>query len=213
MRILVASAFSAFALAILGGCPESMGSAGKAPDASATKGAPVNTSEITRYPYEKKLKDVPGTLLKDGVARKSPPDGPPITTVPQGTTVTQIAQTSDSFLVTFDDPSSGARKMGWIAENAFTNAPVPVIGGGGGGGGGHATSSSGGATSSSSGGAPPPNPGGNTIFTQPVNGQCPSGFVKSNVGCHRTCGADGDCPSGVKCKSGMVGPTKICTTG
>ena len=222
MRAIARALVSSVAVGLvasLAGCPN-MGSTGAGSrDAAPVTSEPVNSNDVTRYPYEKKLKDVSATLLKEGIARKSPPDGPPITTLPKGTVVSQIGQTSDSFLVTFDDPSSGAKKMGWIVENAFSDAPAPVARAGGGGGGAAGGSSSGGhgsgssSTSSSGGGITPPTPGGGTIFTQPVNGQCPSGFVKSNVGCHRTCGADGDCPSGVKCKSGVIGSTKICTTG
>ena len=62
-------------------------------------------------------------------------------------------------------------------------------------------------------GTPAPAPPAGTVFTQPVNGQCPAGFVKSNVGCHRACSADSDCPSATKCKSGVVGSSKVCTTG
>ncbi len=136
------------ALAALAGCPRSLGGAGAGdtPDASSAPTEPVNEKDATRYPYEKKLKDVSATLLKDAVVRKSPPDG--------------------------------------------------ALG-----------------SASSSSGASPSAPTGSTIFTQPVNGQCPAGFAKSDVGCHRKCGGESDGPAGVKCKSGMLGSTKICTTG
>jgi hypothetical protein len=184
----------------LAGCPRSVGTVATA-DAGAATNEPANANDITRYPYEKKLKDVSATLLKDGVVRKSPPNGTPITTLPKGTSVTQIAETSGAFLVTYDD-ASGKRMMGWIEENAFSTAPAPVAHGGGGGGGG----------SHDAGPAPPPPPPG-TIFTPPVNGQCPSGFVKSTAGCYRACSADSDCPSATKCKAGVAGSAKVCTTG
>jgi hypothetical protein len=195
---------------LLTACPRTgSDTAGTPRESGAASASPVNEKDITRYPYEKKLKDVPATLLKDGVVHKSPPDGPVITTLSKGTTVTQIAHTTDAFLVTYDDPS-GAKMMGWIVESAFTNAP-PVAAAGGGGG----TSSSGGGArgGGASDAAPPPAPPAGTIFTQPTNGQCPAGFAKSNVGCHKTCGSDAECPSGTKCRSGVIGSTKICTTG
>ena len=204
MRTFTIVAIVAFAA----GCPQSVGSTGASVDAAASL-EPTNAADITHYPYEKKLKDVPATLLKDGVVHKSPPDGPVITTLSKGTTVTQVAQTSDSFLVVFDDSSSGGRKIGWILENAFTLAPPPPVAGGHGGGGG----GGGGGSTGKDAGPPPPAPGGGTIFTPPVNGQCPAGFAKSNIGCHKTCGADGDCPAGTKCKAGVIGSTKVCTTG
>ena len=215
MRILGVFAILAFTA----GCQRSMGASDRAPDAAgaAANATPVNASDVTRYPYEKKLKDVSATLLKDGVVHKSPPDGPTITTLTKGTAVTQIAETSDSYLVTFDDPNGGDRKMGWIHENAFTDAPMPVAGGGGGGhGGGHGGGGGGGGGGSrggGGGGTPPPAPPPGTIFTQPVNGLCPVGFAKSSAGCYKTCNADADCPSGVKCRSGVVSSAKVCTTG
>jgi hypothetical protein len=212
MRRLVVAALVPLTLA---GCPRSMGTMAEGHDSGPTSSEPANANDVTRYPYEKKLKDVPATLHKDGVVRKSPPDGTPITTLSSGTTVTQIAETSGAFLVTYDEPRSGKRMMGWITENAFSTAPPPIAHGassGGGGGGGGGTSGGGGGASHDAG-TPPAAPPAGTVFTQPVNGQCPAGFVKSNVGCHRACSSDGDCPSGTKCKSGMISASKICTTG
>jgi hypothetical protein len=83
--------------------------------------APANADDITRYPSEKKLDAVPAVVLRDSAdVRKSPPNGPVIATLPKGTTVSEIAQSGPSFVVTFDDPTSGRRLMGWINDDAFT---------------------------------------------------------------------------------------------
>jgi hypothetical protein len=182
-----------------------VGTTGSGADAAvATSSEPANVNQVTRYPYEKKLKDVSATLLKDGVVRTSPPNGPPIAMLSKGAAVTQIAETSGAFLVTYDDPTSGKRMIGWIDENAFSTAPPPATHGAGGGGAPGVGRDA---------GPPPPPPAPGTVFTPAVNGQCPQGFVKSSVGCYRACSADGDCPSATKCKAGVVSSSKVCTTG
>jgi hypothetical protein len=94
---------------------------------AAASQAPANADDVTRYPNEKKLDAVPAVVLRDSAdVRKSPPNGPILSTLPKGTTVSEIAQSGSSFVVTFDDPTSGKRLMGWINDDAFT--PGPPVG-------------------------------------------------------------------------------------
>jgi hypothetical protein len=87
--------------------------------------SPANANDITRYPTEKKLDSVPAVVLRDAAdVRKSPPNGPVVSTLPKGTTVTEIAQGESSFVVTFTDPASGRRLMGWMNEDAFSPGPA-----------------------------------------------------------------------------------------
>jgi hypothetical protein len=87
-----------------------------APAALAT-----NEGDVARFPDETKLADVPATLQRTYNVREAPPNGVVIAGLAKGTAVTQIAQRSTSFLITFDNAKApGTKLMGWVHRDAFS---------------------------------------------------------------------------------------------
>jgi hypothetical protein len=87
-----------------------------APAALAT-----NEGDVARFPDETKIADVSATLQRTYNVREAPPAGAVIVGLNKGTSVTQIAQRSGSYLIVFDDPKvPGTKLMGWIHRDAFS---------------------------------------------------------------------------------------------
>jgi hypothetical protein len=98
------------------------------PDAGVTvimPAAPVNESEVTRYPNERKLTG-DALLPRAAVARKSPPNGAEVARLPAGTSVKKMADVSDGLLVMFEEPTTKSRMVGWLELGALGDA-LPVV--------------------------------------------------------------------------------------
>ena len=189
--------------------------------AAAGSGPITNEKSVTRYPTEHKL-DEDGIVPKDVVAHQSPPNGQMVAVIPANTTVKKIASVPGGTLVVFTD-TSGARMMGWLDEQAFTVAPVaptttlrfiPTIRDAGGGGTTPPT-----VVDAGGGGTTPPTVvdagGGGAKAVTPVkpavNGKCDAGWIIFPTGsttCRKTCSADAECGTGLKCAP--KGSQKLC---
>ena len=84
--------------------------------------AATNENDISRFPDEKKLENVTGTLLRVTNVREIPGIGKIVTSLAKGGTVTEIAQRGTFFLVVFEKDSK--KLMGWISQDSFTAQPA-----------------------------------------------------------------------------------------
>jgi hypothetical protein len=109
---------------------------GPGPDAEADAMAMVdagttltvaNESEVTRYPDETPIANIPATLrwsVTDARTQASRVQGAIVAALKAGTAVKKIAERQGFFLVVFADPRDARRnEEGWVAEAAF--APEP----------------------------------------------------------------------------------------
>ncbi len=94
------------------------GDAATTPAATTGGTGAVNENDVARFPDETKLADVQATVKRFASIRESPSTGKVVVQVNSGTTVTEIAQRQNFFLVTAD--SGGQKKMGWLTADAFT---------------------------------------------------------------------------------------------
>lgn len=104
-----------------------------APDAMAMvdAGAPTptaaNASEISRYPDETPIANVPATLhwsVTDARTQASRVQGAIVAALKSGTAVQKVAERQGFFLVVFADPRDASRnEEGWVAEAAFEPEP------------------------------------------------------------------------------------------
>ncbi len=89
----------------------------------------MNAKDIQRFPDETKIDHEAATLTQLATVRTTPPRGEPIVNIETGTAVQKLASRADSFLVSFTNPKTGSRTMGWIPQDAIGGtAPPPVIG-------------------------------------------------------------------------------------
>ena len=82
--------------------------------------AAANENDISRFPDEKKLENVTGTIQRVTNVREIPGIGKIVTTLAKGGTVTEIAQRGTFFLVVFENPKDQKKLMGWISQDSFT---------------------------------------------------------------------------------------------
>ena len=93
-----------------------------APPPVATPAA-TNENDISRFPDEKKLENVTGTIQRTTNVREIPGIGKVVIQLAKGGTVTEIAQRGTFFLVVFQSPKDQKQLMGWVSQESFT-APV-----------------------------------------------------------------------------------------
>lgn len=86
-----------------------------------------NEDDIARFPDETKLENVAATTKRPYKVRDAPPAGAIVVTLTNGQTVTQIASRGKYFLVTFDDPKTSKKLMGWVHEDAFVAAAPNAV--------------------------------------------------------------------------------------
>jgi hypothetical protein len=98
-----------------------------APPAVAAPTA-TNENDVSRFPDEKKLENVVGTLQRTTNVREIPGIGKIVATLAKGGTVTEIAQRSTFFLVVFQNPKDNTTLMGWIGQESFTAPPAVEAG-------------------------------------------------------------------------------------
>lgn len=236
-------------LSVLAACPGKKkqaddGGAGAAAEAGAMAGPggfvdkPIeNEKEVTEYPQERDVNEV-AVLLRDTKARKSPPNGPEIASLPANTTVKKLVQKESSFRIAFDDPTTGKRLCGWVPEDAFSPAPVATAtathtahaapkkdagaasvatADAGGGSASTAMDAGGGAAAGgkdAGGGAAlaSADAGGGAA----AGGSCPAG--QRDVGapgkpmCLKLCAKNGDCPDGNRCSASKFGKPAVCVS-
>ncbi len=83
----------------------------------------ANENDVSRFPDEKKLENVLGTLQRVTNVREIPGIGKVVATLAKGGSVTELAQRDKFFLVAFTNPKDQRRLMGWVNQDSFT-APV-----------------------------------------------------------------------------------------
>ncbi len=122
---------------VLAGCPKKNGGAADAAADGATAAmldaAPAgpeaaNVDAIARFPDESAIDHQAATLQwSANNARKAPPSGAIVATLPKGTNVVQLAAHDKYVLVTFDNPKNASeRLMGWVIKDAFSAQQVVV---------------------------------------------------------------------------------------
>ena len=88
--------------------------------AAGGRAAAANENDISRFPDEKKLDNVAGTIQRPTNVREIPGIGKVVATLAKGGTVTEIAQRDTFFLVVFENPKDQKKLMGWIGQESFT---------------------------------------------------------------------------------------------
>jgi hypothetical protein len=170
-----------------------------------------NENDITEYPQEQDVNEV-AVILRDTAARKSPPNGAEIASLPASTTVKKLVRKDKAFRVAFDDPATGKRLCGWVGEEAFTPpaaasatatqtawvAPKKDAGVAAGKDAGATTAADAGGGSAvavaDAGGAAPAKDAGAAVASK-----CPAGQREVQPGvCKKLCNTNGDCP-GSRC--------------
>ena len=127
-------AFVPFLICALTACPKKKVDASDAAaeaSVAATDAAPAgpeatNADAIARFPDETPIDHQAATVQwASNNARKSPPSGDVVATLPKGTNVVQIASHDKYILITFDNPkNAGERLEGWVLKDVFSAQPA-----------------------------------------------------------------------------------------
>jgi hypothetical protein len=86
----------------------------------------ANASDVTRYPDETPIGNVPATIRWSvaDARRQAGSTGTLVAALKAGTEVEKIAEYKGFFLITFSDPSDASRREeGWIGEAVFSAEP------------------------------------------------------------------------------------------
>jgi len=196
-------------LAACGRKAHDAGDGGASADAAGADPDGVNATDVERFADETKIDHEAATLTQLATVRISPPRGEPIVNLEAGASVQKLASHATFFLVSFTNPKTGSRTMGWVPQDAIGGnaAPLNVVHHAHGDGGLFATPLDAGAHHDASVAVADAGKHGEPSVPS-VHKQCAANFALARLpdgdDCLQKCKTQADCPNKTFCTSGTL---------